>query len=105
MQITAGQSKVPGWLVIDKPKGISSYKVVSTIKRLFKIKKVGHAGTLDLEASGLLAVALGEATKTISFQTDSPKEYTFKIVWGPTDTDDSSGVSCRSNKIPKKLKS
>ncbi len=105
MQSTSGERRVHGWLVVDKPRGISSYKVVATIKHLFKIRKAGHAGTLDLEASGLLAVALGEATKTISFQTDSTKEYTFKVVWGAqTDTDDSSGLKIHVNKkVPKEI--
>ena len=70
-------NSVNGWLVVDKPQGISSFKVVSIIKHLLKPTKVGHAGTLDPEATGLLAVALGEATKTITYQTDTEKKYTF----------------------------
>ena len=105
MQNTNSHNGIHGWLVIDKPKGISSYEVVARIKHLLKLKKVGHAGTLDLEATGLLAIALGEATKTIAFQTDSPKEYKFKVIWGiQTDTDDSTGAEIKkSNMIPKEV--
>ncbi len=97
-------ASVNGWLIIDKPRGISSFKVVSIIKRLLKPTKIGHAGTLDPEATGVLAVALGEATKTITYQTNTEKRYTFKIIWGKqTDTDDSEGnIINESKERPKK---
>ena len=81
-----------GWLLIDKPKGIGSTKVVSSIKKKTGIKKIGHGGTLDPDATGILALALGEATKTVRFIGDFLKTYTFTIRLGiATDTDDSSG--------------
>ena len=81
-----------GWLLIDKPKGIGSTKVVSTIKKKTGIKKIGHGGTLDPDATGILALALGEATKTVRFIGDFLKTYTFTMRLGiATDTDDSSG--------------
>ena len=81
-----------GWLLIDKPKGIGSTKVVSSIKKKTGIKKIGHGGTLDPDATGILALALGEATKTVRFIGDFLKTYTFTMRLGiATDTDDSSG--------------
>lgn len=80
------------WLNIYKPKGISSAKTVSIIKRLFKGDKIGHAGTLDLEAEGVLPIAVGEATKLICFLINAKKTYIFTIKFGAkTDTADSSG--------------
>ncbi len=104
MRGTLDQNRINGWLIVDKPRGISSFKVVSTIKHILGPTKIGHSGTLDPEASGVLAVALGEATKTISYQTNTEKKYTFKIVWGKqTDTDDSEGkIINKSKNRPKK---
>jgi tRNA pseudouridine55 synthase len=83
---------VHGWIVLDKPKGMSSTRAVSRVKHLFRAKKAGHAGTLDPLATGLLAIALGEATKTVSFAMDGKKTYAFTISWGvATDTEDSEG--------------
>lgn len=80
------------WLNIYKPKNISSAKVVSYIKRAFKGQKVGHAGTLDLEAEGILPIAFGEATKLIGILMDAKKQYQFTIQFGAkTDTADSAG--------------
>lgn len=80
------------WLNIYKPKNISSAKVVSHIKRAFKGYKVGHAGTLDLEAEGILPIAVGEATKLIGILMDAKKQYQFTIKFGAqTDTADSAG--------------
>jgi len=92
-----------GWLVIDKPRGIGSTKVVNTVKKKTGIKKIGHGGTLDPDATGILALALGEATKTVRFIGDWPKTYTFTIRLGvSTDTDDSSGkIINQSSKRPK----
>lgn len=85
--------KISGWLAVNKPPGISSTSVVNLAKRVFKSKKAGHAGTLDKPASGLLAIAFGEATKTIPFITDSFKGYRFVVNLGAsTDTDDATGT-------------
>ena len=83
---------VHGWLVLDKPVGVTSTTAVAILKRLTRAKKVGHAGTLDPLASGLLPIAFGEATKTVSYVMDGEKAYRFKVRWGvETDTDDAEG--------------
>jgi tRNA pseudouridine55 synthase len=83
---------VHGWIVLDKPIGMTSTYAVSVIKRLFAAKRVGHAGTLDPLASGCLPIALGEATKTVPFVFDGRKVYRFTIRWGEErDTDDAEG--------------
>ena len=85
-------NNISGWIIIDKPAGITSTGVVSKIKRAFNAKKVGHAGTLDPEATGVLPIALGEATKTIPYIMDEIKSYHFCIKLGEaTDTDDATG--------------
>ncbi|MBT9291625.1 tRNA pseudouridine(55) synthase TruB [Prosthecodimorpha staleyi] len=84
---------VNGWLVLDKPVGMTSTQAVARVKRIMHANKAGHAGTLDPLASGLLPVALGEATKTVSFVMDGRKVYRFVVRWGiETDTDDTEGV-------------
>lgn len=83
---------VHGWVVLDKPYGMTSTQAVSAVKRLFDAQKAGHAGTLDPLASGILPIALGEATKTVSFAVDGEKSYRFTVQWGSeTTTDDSEG--------------
>lgn len=83
---------ISGWLVVDKPAGVTSTAVVNKVKWAFSAQKAGHAGTLDPDATGVLAVALGEATKTIPYVTDALKCYRFRVVLGAaTDTDDASG--------------
>ena len=83
---------VHGWLVLDKPVGMTSTHAVSVVKRLFQAKRAGHAGTLDPLASGLLPIALGEATKTVPFVMDGRKQYRFTVRWGEErDTDDAEG--------------
>ena len=83
---------VHGWLVLDKPVGMTSTHAVSVVKRLFQAKRAGHAGTLDPLASGLLPIALGEATKTVPFVMDGRKVYQFTVRWGEErDTDDAEG--------------
>ncbi|WP_299816731.1 tRNA pseudouridine(55) synthase TruB [uncultured Jannaschia sp.] len=83
---------VHGWLVVDKPAGIGSTQVVGKVRWALDAQKAGHAGTLDPDATGVLAVALGEATKTVPLVTDAPKCYRFRILWGTeTSTDDASG--------------
>lgn len=81
-----------GWLAVDKPVGLTSARVVSIVKRLLNVQKLGHAGTLDPLASGVLPLALGEATKTVSYVMSSSKIYTFEVKWGEQrDTDDAEG--------------
>src|SRR5437764_10544957 len=83
---------VHGWIVVDKPVGMTSTQVVGAIKRLFSCKRAGHAGTLDPLASGCLPVALGEATKTVPFVMDGRKTYSFTVRWGEErDSDDAEG--------------
>ena len=84
--------KVNGWVVLDKPLGMTSTTAVAAIRRIFKAEKAGHAGTLDPLASGVLPVALGEATKTVPFVQDGRKIYRFTVRFGiETDTDDAEG--------------
>ena len=91
---------ISGWLVVDKPAGVTSTMVVNKVRWCFDAKKAGHAGTLDPEATGLLAVALGEATKTIPYITDSLKAYSFVIKFGAeTTTDDCEGEITITSKI------
>jgi tRNA pseudouridine55 synthase len=83
---------VHGWIVLDKPVGMTSTFAVSALRRLLNAKKAGHAGTLDPLASGILPLAFGEATKTVPYVIDGEKAYTFTVAWGvETDTDDSEG--------------
>ncbi|TCO69629.1 tRNA pseudouridine(55) synthase TruB [Rhodovulum euryhalinum] len=83
---------ISGWLVIDKPAGITSNAVVNKVRWAFGAKKAGHAGTLDPAATGVLAVALGEATKTVPYVTDALKAYRFTVRLGEaTNTDDAEG--------------
>jgi tRNA pseudouridine55 synthase len=83
---------ISGWLVVDKPAGVSSAAVVNKVKWAFDANKAGHAGTLDPEATGVLAVALGEATKTVPYITDAMKAYRFLVRFGQaTNTDDAEG--------------
>src|SRR6202521_6232544 len=89
---------VNGWLVLDKPIGMTSTHAVSVVKRLFAAKRAGHAGTLDPLASGCLPIALGEATKTVPFVMDGRKTYHFTVRWGEErDTDDAEGRVVAAN--------
>ncbi len=91
-----------GWVVLDKPVGMTSTHAVAVIKHLFTAKRAGHAGTLDPLASGCLPIALGEATKTVPFVVDSRKTYRFTVRWGEErDTDDAEGrVAATSGSRP-----
>ncbi|MGU3540591.1 tRNA pseudouridine(55) synthase TruB [Methylobacterium sp. A54F] len=83
---------VNGWVILDKGVGMTSTHAVAMVKRAFNAKKAGHAGTLDPLASGILPIALGEATKTVPFVMDGRKAYRFSVSWGvETDTDDAEG--------------
>ncbi len=84
--------KYHGWLFVDKKRGLTSLEVVKQVRKVFGISKVGHAGTLDPLAEGLLAVAVGEATKTINYAMNTSKEYVFTVQFGETtDTLDMEG--------------
>lgn len=90
--------EINGWLILDKPVGVTSTHAVSRLKRIFNAKKAGHAGTLDPLASGILPVAFGEATKTVPFVQDGEKAYRFTVRWGAeTDSDDSEGAITRTS--------
>lgn len=83
---------ISGWLVVDKPAGPTSTAVVNKVRWALEAKKAGHAGTLDPEATGVLAIALGEATKTVPYITDALKAYVFTVRLGvATNTDDAEG--------------
>ncbi len=93
---------IHGWLIIDKPSGMTSNDVVGRVRRITGAAKVGHGGTLDPMATGVLPLALGEATKTVAYVMDGAKEYTFTIRWGEArTTDDAEGeVTDTSAKRP-----
>ena len=83
---------INGWIIVDKQIGITSRQVVNKISKSLNIKKVGHGGTLDPLATGVLPIAIGEATKVISFIQNKNKKYSFIIKWGEsTETDDLEG--------------
>ena len=89
---------VSGWVVLDKPVGMGSTEAVSKVKWLFQAEKAGHAGTLDPLASGMLPIALGEATKTVPYVQDGAKIYRFTVVWGEErSTDDLEGAVSRTS--------
>jgi tRNA pseudouridine55 synthase len=91
-QVKREKRDVHGWVILDKPVGMTSTHAVAVIKRLFTAKRAGHAGTLDPLASGILPLALGEATKTVPFVMDGRKRYRFTVRWGEErDTDDAEG--------------
>ena len=89
---------ISGWVVLDKPAGIGSTQCVGKIKWLFQAAKAGHAGTLDPLASGMLPLALGEATRTVPYIMDGQKTYHFTVSWGQeTNTDDLEGEVTRTS--------
>ena len=91
---------VSGWLVFDKPHGMGSTEAVSKIKWLYGAEKAGHAGTLDPLASGMLPIALGEATKTVPYVQDGAKVYRFTVAWGQErSTDDLEGEVTRTSEL------
>ncbi|MGA7072544.1 tRNA pseudouridine(55) synthase TruB, partial [Bradyrhizobium sp.] len=91
---------VHGWVVLDKPIGMTSTHAVAVVKRLFSAKRAGHAGTLDPLASGGLPIAIGEATKTVPFVMDGRKRYRFTVTWGEErDTDDTEGRVTRTSEL------
>ncbi|QGM96611.1 tRNA pseudouridine(55) synthase TruB [Methylocystis parvus] len=103
-QRRSNRAVVDGWVVLDKPVGLTSTQAVSRLKRIYNAQKAGHAGTLDPLASGILPVAFGEATKTVPFVQDGEKAYRFTVKWGAeSNTDDSDGeITRRSDKRPER---
>lgn len=104
LQLKKGVRVSPsGWLILDKPRGITSARAVARVKALTGANKAGHAGTLDPGAEGVLPIALGEATKLVSLLSDASKSYRFELIWGEaTATDDSDGeVVAQSSVRPK----
>src|SRR3984885_3320330 len=96
------KTSVHGWLILDKPKGLTSTQALGKARRLLGGKKAGHGGTLDPLATGILPLAFGEATKLIPYIMDGDKEYEFTVRWGEQrDTDDAEGkVVATSAKRP-----
>ncbi len=89
---------IHGWLVLDKPLNMTSTQAVGAVRRAFNAQKAGHAGTLDPLATGILPIALGEATKTVPYAVDGEKAYRFTVAWGAeTNTDDTEGTVVRSS--------
>src|SRR5262249_254771 len=83
---------ISGWLVLDKPEGVSATRATGRVRRLFERQQAGHAGTLAPLASGILPIALGEATKTVAYALDGRKTYSFTAAWGEArETDDREG--------------
>ena len=97
--------KIDGWVILDKPKGLSSTQAMARVRRDFGAAKAGHAGTLDPLATGVLPIALGEATKTVQFVAERAKRYRFTIRWGETRTsDDAEGeIVARSQRRPREI--
>ena len=95
---------VHGWVILDKPLGMTSTQAVGAVRRIFDAQKAGHAGTLDPMATGILAIALGEATKTVPYAMDADKTYRFTATWGESrDSDDAEGkVTGTSDRRPTK---
>ena len=93
-----------GWINLYKPKNITSFKAINSIRKKFSIKKIGHAGTLDPMAEGVLPIAIGKATKLIPYISIMNKEYEFTVTWGSqTSTDDAEGnILFKSDYFPKK---
>jgi tRNA pseudouridine55 synthase len=91
---------VSGWIVLDKPDDMTSTHAVSAVRRIFTAQKAGHAGTLDPLASGILPIALGEATKTVPWLMEAKKTYIFTIKWGvSTDTQDREGKAIAESDV------
>ena len=91
---------IHGWLNVDKPTGMTSAACVAAVRRLTGAAKLGHAGTLDPLASGVLPIACGEATKTMPYLADAQKRYRFTLVWGERrSTDDAEGAVVATSEV------
>lgn len=98
--MAATRNIINGWIVVDKPAGITSADVVREVKRALRPAKIGHAGTLDPIATGVLPLALGEATKTIPYLVEAPKEYLFTVRFGEErTTDDAEGEVTETSEV------
>lgn len=98
MARTKKGNKIDGWVNLHKPVGITSTQALAAVKRALKPQKAGHAGTLDPLASGILPIALGEATKTVPYVQDCIKTYNFTVTWGEQrTTDDAEGVALKTS--------
>ncbi|RDD63335.1 tRNA pseudouridine(55) synthase TruB [Ferruginivarius sediminum] len=87
------KNRINGWIALDKPLGITSTQAVNRVKAVLNPQKIGHGGTLDPLASGVLPIALGEATKTVAYMMEATKTYRFTLRWGQaTETDDAEGA-------------
>lgn len=96
----ANKRPISGWIILDKPYGLSSTQAVGKVRWLYNAEKAGHAGTLDPLATGLLPIALGEATKTVPFVQGGGKRYSFDLEWGSqTSTDDAEGEVVASSDV------
>jgi tRNA pseudouridine55 synthase len=93
---------ISGWLVLDKPEGVTATRATGMVRRIFDAQKAGHAGTLDPLASGILPIALGEGTKTVPYAMEGRKIYRFTAAWGEArETDDREGrVTAESQARP-----
>ena len=92
MKNKKNKNPITGWLALDKPLEMTSSQAVGALRRIFNPLKIGHGGTLDPLASGILPIAFGEATKTVPYLMDTTKDYAFSITWGAeTSTDDKEG--------------
>ncbi|WP_207485117.1 tRNA pseudouridine(55) synthase TruB [Arenibaculum pallidiluteum] len=91
---------IHGWLVIDKPLGVTSTQALARARRILDAEKAGHGGTLDPLATGVLPIALGEATKTVAWAMDGAKTYRFRVKWGEeTTTEDAEGMVCATSPV------
>jgi tRNA pseudouridine55 synthase len=91
---------ISGWLALDKPSGLTSTQALGKARRFLDAAKAGHGGTLDPLATGILPIAFGEATKTVSYAMDSKKSYRFEVTWGATTaTDDREGEVIATSEI------
>ena len=100
MQNSHLKSPVHGWIILDKPNGLTSTQALGRVRRLVHGKKAGHGGTLDPLATGILPLAFGEATKLIPYIMDGDKDYEFTVCWGDQrDTDDAEGKSIATSKV------
>ena len=91
---------IHGWIVLDKPAGMTSTQALSKVRRHLNAEKAGHGGTLDPIATGILPIALGEATKTVSYAMDGEKTYRFTVAWGArTTTDDREGTVVETSAV------
>jgi tRNA pseudouridine55 synthase len=95
-----GTKKIDGWLAIDKAAGMTSTQVIGRVRRITGAAKLGHGGTLDPMATGVLPIALGEATKTVPYVMDAEKRYRFTLRWGEArDTDDAEGEVIATSEV------